>query len=242
MALYFVGLGLSDQEDISCRGLEVIKRCEYVYLDVYTSVLGSPVGELEHLYGKEIIQADRKLVEQSEEIIKKAKEHDVAFLVVGDPFGATTHIDLRLRAYKEGVKTEVVHNASIVSAVGEIGLELYKYGKVTSIPFENQSVDAPFEVLESNQKNGLHTLFLLDLEPAKNRFMTIKEALEYLLSRGLDRAQVCVGCAGIGSAEPEIKAGSARELHEAEFTKKPQCLIVPAKLHFVEEEALDMWK
>ena len=42
----------------------------------------------EHLYGKEIVVADREMVEsQIEVILKDADREDVAFLVVGDPFG-----------------------------------------------------------------------------------------------------------------------------------------------------------
>ena len=39
------------------------------------------------------------MVEQgAEEILSGAEADEVAFLVVGDPFGATTHADLVLRA------------------------------------------------------------------------------------------------------------------------------------------------
>lgn len=42
----------------------------------------------EEYYGKELVLADRDLVEQgADEILKDAKVTDVAFLVVGDPFG-----------------------------------------------------------------------------------------------------------------------------------------------------------
>jgi len=37
--LYIVGLGLSDEKDITVKGLEAIKSCERVYLEAYTSVL-----------------------------------------------------------------------------------------------------------------------------------------------------------------------------------------------------------
>ena len=41
---------------------------------------------------------------------------------MGDPFCATTHADIYLRAIKKGIIVEVIHNASIVSAVGCTGL------------------------------------------------------------------------------------------------------------------------
>ena len=55
-------------------------------------------------------------------MIKEALNEQVAFLVVGDPFCATTHCDLYIRCIESGVKVEVIHNASIVSAVGCCGL------------------------------------------------------------------------------------------------------------------------
>ena len=44
-------------------------------------------------------------------MLKKAVENDVAFLVVGDVFSATTHVDLALRARKAGIKVHLIHNA-----------------------------------------------------------------------------------------------------------------------------------
>jgi len=78
---------------------------------------------LEEFFGKPIIEADREFVESGcEQMIEHAKENIVSFLVVGDPFCATTHSDLYLRCVEQGVKVEVIHNASIISAVGCCGL------------------------------------------------------------------------------------------------------------------------
>lgn len=37
--LYLVGLGLSDETDITVKGLEVVKKAARVYLEAYTSIL-----------------------------------------------------------------------------------------------------------------------------------------------------------------------------------------------------------
>ena len=37
--LYLVGLGLSDETDITVRGLEIVKKASRVYLEAYTSIL-----------------------------------------------------------------------------------------------------------------------------------------------------------------------------------------------------------
>ncbi|CAN6463556.1 unnamed protein product [Victoria cruziana] len=202
--LYIIGLGLGDEKDITLRGLEAIKRCDKVYMEAYTSLLSfglssSGLSALEELYGKQIILADREMVEEgADAILFEASKLHVAFLVVGDPFGATTHADLVLRAKKLGVQVEVVHNASVVNAVGVCGLQLYRYGETVSIPFftETWRPDSFYEKIKRNRSLGLHTLCLLDIrvkEPSLEslcrgkkiyeppRFMTIKTAIEQLL-------------------------------------------------------------
>lgn len=62
----------------------------------------------EEFYGRPLILADRELCESRiDDILKEAKDHEVALLVVGDPLGATTHTDMLLRAKDFGVKTQV---------------------------------------------------------------------------------------------------------------------------------------
>ena len=36
---YFVGLGLGDAEDVTVKGLKIIKKSKRVYLEAYTSIL-----------------------------------------------------------------------------------------------------------------------------------------------------------------------------------------------------------
>ena len=95
MTLYFIGIGLNDEKDISLKGLDLVKKADIVYLENYTSKLNCNLNYLEKLYGKKIILADRKLVEMDAEktMLQQAKTQDVAFLVVGDIFSATTHMD-----------------------------------------------------------------------------------------------------------------------------------------------------
>ena len=249
MPLYFIVLGLSNEKDISINGLEAVKKCDIVYLENYTSILNCKKEDLEKLYSKKIILARRSLVEaDNNEIIENAKAKNVAFLVIGDPFAATTHIDLFLRAKKEGIKCNVVHNASIASAVGITGLQVYKFGKITSIPLENENIETPYDVLKGNLSLGSHTLFLLDLNPDEEKFMSVNDAIRYLLKVELKRNErifsektLCVGCARIGSESQVIKAGSAKDLLKFNFGKPVHCLIVPGKLHFMEEGALELY-
>jgi diphthine synthase len=244
MVLYFIGLGLSDEKDISLKGLEIIKKSDLVYLESYTSKLNIPTSNLEKLYNKKIIKADRDIVENEAEktILKDAKKKNVAFLVIGDPIAATTHIDLFLRAKKLGIEVKVIHNASILTAVGITGLQLYNFGKVTSIPFDNENIKSPIKVLRNNQKLGLHTLFLLDLEPEKNKFLTIKDAINYLIENKVKENVKAIACASLGSKKPFIKFDLLKNLKNLKIDKFPQCLVIPGKLHFMEEEVLNTWK
>jgi len=204
--LYLIGLGLGDVKDITVKGLEIVRKCQRVYLEHYTSVLGSCTKEeLEAFYGREIIMADRDLVESfdhegsnEDEILKGASTDDVAVLVVGDPFGATTHHDLMLRAKEKGIETKAIHNASILNAVGACGLSLYKFGETVSIPFwqDEWKPESFYDRIVSNRKNGLHTLCLLDIKVKERsvenimkkrnifeppRFMSTQQASQQLL-------------------------------------------------------------
>jgi len=243
MMLYFIGIGLGDEKDISVRGLEIVKSCDYIYLENYTSILTVSQQKLEKFYGKKIILADRELVEKkADEILDKAENKKVAFLVIGDIFAATTHVDLLLRAKEKKLNVEFVHNASILNAIGIVGLELYKYGKVTSIPFNNKNVFTSVEVLKNNEKFGLHTLFLLDLDVKNKKFLTINEACKYLIEKKVNENKIAIGCAALGTKYKKVKLGTLEELSKYKFKKDPQCLIIPGKLHFVEEEAIELWK
>jgi len=244
MTLYIIGLGLGDERDITIRGLEAIKKAYKVYLEEYTSKLvGAGREELERFYGKKIISADREMVEKKADIIlKDAKNKNVAFLVIGDPFSATTHVDLKLRADELGIKVKVISNTSIINSIGITGLDLYKLGRITTIPFDNKNVKSAYKVVKNNLKNKMHSLVLLDLEPSSDKYMTVNEGLEYLLKNGISKEQLCVGCAGVGAEDPIIKFGKAKELVKKRFNKFPQCLIIVSKLHFMEEEALKKYK
>jgi diphthine synthase len=267
MTLYLIGLGLHDEKDITIRGKEIVRKSSKVYLEDYTAVLHCGKGALEREYGKKIEQAGRTLVENhGDEIIDMAGKEDVAFLVAGDPVSATTHTDLLLRAAKKGVRFEVVNNASVMTAVGIVGLQLYKYGRTTSIVFsqEGWEVEAHYDAIKENKERGLHTLCLLDIktgEPSKEslkrgkgpaekpRFMTVNEAIKSLLDIEKKRKEgvfteetLCAGCARLGAPDYKIKAGTAKRLLNEDFGGPMHCLIVPGKLHFVEQEALELWK
>jgi diphthine synthase len=244
MTLYIIGIGLSSEKDISVKGLEIIKSCDLIYLENYTSLLQCSFHDLAKYYNKKIILADRKTTEQGN-IVEEAKIKNVAFLVIGDPFSATTHIELYKQAKENNIEVKIINNASILTAVGITGLQLYKFGKITSIPFDIKNLETPYNVLKENQSLGLHTLFLLDIQPPK--FMTVNDALNILIDiednkqENLINAETLViGCARLGSDNPLIKVGEIKDLKQFYFGKPPHCLIIPGKMHFSEEEFLNI--
>ncbi len=252
MTLHIIGIGLWNEKDITFKGFEKVKKADMVYVENYTSKLNCSKEQLEKCYSKKIIPANRAMVEKDDnEILKHAKTKEVAFLVIGDPFSATTHVDLFLRAKKEGIKITITNNASILTAVGITGLQLYKFGKTTSIPYpeENFHSETAYDVIKMNQKNGLHTLVLLDIKQEQEKYMTVKEGIEILWNieekrneKVFTKKAFCVGCARLGSDNAVIKTGIAQDVAKHDFGAPLHCLIVPGTLHFIEEEALKMWE
>lgn len=268
---YIVGLGLGDCKDITVKGLEIIKKCERVYLESYTSILTCGVEALQEFYGKNIIIADRDLVEQgADDILKDSQEIDVALLVVGDPFGATTHTDLILRAQEKNIEYHVVHNASILNAVGCCGLQLYTFGETVSIPYwsDNWKPDSFYNKITENYRRNLHSLCLLDIkvkEPTIEsltkkkkeymppKFMTVSEASQQLMEiikkqpnvelNGFDENSLCIGLARVGTNFQKIVACSLQKMADFDLGGPLHSLIVCSPtLHALEEEYIQQFK
>src|SRR3989344_7059759 len=181
MVFYLISLGLNEKS-FSLESVSALKKCKKIYLENYTSVLNGNLNYLEKIINKKITKAERNFVENFD--VLEAKKNNIAFLVVGDVFSATTHISLFNDCRNKNIDIKVFNNASVLTVVGITGLEIYKFGKVASIPFENKNVEGPIKILNDNSKINAHTLFLLDLDPSKNKFLSIKDAIEYLEKEG----------------------------------------------------------
>jgi len=171
--LTFVGLGLSGEGGLTLSGLERARRADRVYVELYTAPMPQlSLPSLERLVSKPIVKLTRTDLEDhpEETVLRGAETSNIVLLVPGDPMTATTHIDLRLRAYKRGVKTQIVHGVSILTAAaGAVGLQAYKFGKTVTIPFPSQIYrpETPYDVLRENTTRKLHTLLLLDVDADK---------------------------------------------------------------------------
>ncbi|KAJ1504473.1 diphthine synthase [Coelomomyces lativittatus] len=267
--LYVIGLGLSDETDVTMKGYALIKTCERVYLDAYTSILpGIDHAALEKFYTKKIELAYREVTESEAEstILYEADTKNIAFLVVGDPFGATTHTDLILRAKQKNIPFKVVHNASIMNAIGCTGLQLYNFGLTISMVFftDEWRPDSWYDKIKINRDLGLHTLCLLDIKTreqsienlARNRliyepprFMTVNEAIAQLLEVECSRKEnayspdsIAIGVARLGASDQVIKVGTLTELQQEDFKAPLHSLLLPSpQVHELEKDFMKMF-
>ncbi len=250
MAIYFIGLGLYDERDITLKGLETARKCDLVFAEFYTSLLaGTTLERIEELIGKPIRRLNREEVELGFEriVLSEAKDKDVAFLTAGDPMVATTHSDLRIRAKQKGIESYVIHAPSIYSAIAITGLHIYKFGKSATVayPEKNWFPTSHYDVIRENTERGLHTMLFLDIKAEQNRYMTANEAIEILLQVEEMKGQgvftpdtLVVVLARAGSLNPTLRAGYVKDMINEDFGRQPHVMVVPGKLHIVEAEYL----
>jgi len=227
--LYLVSMGLWDEKDLSLRALEVAKRCDRIYVEFYTTNIHTDTDKLSKLIGKTVMELKRAdLEDDSEKLVREAKGKDIAVLIGGDALSATTHVALLLEAKTAGVKTRVIHGSSIYTAVAETGLQLYKFGRTTTLTKDfSQSCH---EVIIKNRKAGLHTLVLLDIG------MDSKRGIETLLKRMDAKDEAVVACHLGGDAA--IRYGKLGDLAKG-IALTPAVIIIPGELHFLEKEFLE---
>jgi len=248
--LSLIGMGLHDEKGLTLRGLDAAKNAEIVYAEFYTSIMpGLSLDRLRHLLGKEVEILTRRDLEEDAErtILSKAKKGRTVLLTPGDPMSATTHVGLLLSAMKQGIRTEVIHSASILTAAsGVTGLEAYKFGRTVTIPSPktNPLPESVYEFIVANNSIGLHTLALLDLEHGG---LTIPEAIRILIKLEsmkkaglLTEETLMVALARVGAPDCLVRADKAGNLMKSDFGKPPWSIILPSKLHFVEAEALQL--
>jgi len=247
--LIFVGVGLTGL-GLTIEGLRAAREADEVFADSYTSLL--PEGSLEQL--EEVIGRSVKPLSRGDlegegalKLVELARDKRVALLVAGDPFIATTHVALRVEAFKRGVKTSYIPSASIQSVIpGLTGLSSYKFGRSATVVYPDKGLNhAAYEAVRDNQLRGLHTLLYLDLEVERSRAMTISQALQLLLEveeerrEGvIDGEKLVVGVARACWPSCLVKALRVREALSFDFGPPPHVLVFPGSLHFMEVEAL----
>ncbi|MCL4324079.1 MAG: diphthine synthase [Candidatus Thermoplasmatota archaeon] len=255
--ILFVGVGLYDEKGLSLRALEELRGASTVFIEQYTAVLApGTVQRLSELIGHPILELPRSAVEEERPILEALeRKGKVALLIPGEPFAATTHLSLRITVEQKGHTWRVLHGASILTAAASLaGLFHYKFGRVVSLPYPSSEGSyrpiSPYRHIQANWQAGLHTLILLDLDPSLERFLTAEVALRHLgqleeeLHGGVapPEREYCV-VARAGAPDARVWVGPRIELETREFGPPLHCLLLPAPpLHFMEEEALGLWK
>lgn len=249
--LMLIGLGL-ELGDITSKGLSAIKDADKVLIERYTLPTSEDyISFLEEETGKEIEEIARK---DLEDVVKNtlefAKENKLAILVPGDPLVATTHHIVLETAAEMDIDYRVYHAPSVfTAAIGESGLDIYKFGPTTTIPFWSAKYKPVsfIDVIKKNHDNGQHTLVLLDVDPVAKRTMHAIDAID-LLEKADEKKnynffngkrRILILCE-VGCEEQEIlytdagntKIGKAQKRLEGKRT----CLIIPADLSFAEEK------
>uniref|UniRef100_A0A8C2C527 diphthine methyl ester synthase n=1 Tax=Cyprinus carpio TaxID=7962 RepID=A0A8C2C527_CYPCA len=161
---------------------------------------------------------------------------------------ATTHSDLVLRALNAGIQYHVIHNASIMNAVGCCGLQ------TVSIVFwtDTWRPESFYDKIKKNRDMGPHTLCLLPipyLSRGRNiyeppRYMTFAQAAEQLLEilqNRRDRDTVCVGLAQIRAEVQTIHSGTLQELMSCDLGGPLHSMIISGHLHPLEVDMLKLF-
>ncbi len=252
--LWFVGLGLNDERDLSLRARELLGGAGAIFTEEYTSRLAP--GALDRLageLGRPIARLSREALEGEGPVRAALAEHDrVVLLVTGDPFVATTHVALRVSVEGWGHRWRYLPNATVLSAApGLLGLMHYRFGRTVSLPFPAPEFAprSPLEAIAENRSRGLHSLLLLDLRPEEGRYLTAGEAIRILAERDvgdppllppdLDLGVV----ARVGTPTERAWFGPRSQLAGIDFGPPLHAIVVPAPtLHFQEAEAVRHWR
>jgi diphthine synthase len=245
--LCFVGLGISGVKSISLEARDILSKADIVYLEQFTSPIGkSDLVKIKKMTQGEFKPVKRWLVEDGNEILKNAKQKKVVLLSYGDPYIATTHIELRTRAIQEKIKTQSIHaSSSLTSMIGECGLHFYKIGRIATIMSEMKSLTTPYYVIYKNVIEGNHTILLLEYNQDKDFFLNPKDAMKGLIEteKGqkrnvIDSSTYAIVASRIGFKDQSITSGKISSLLKINFGKPPHTVIITGRLHFTESDAL----
>ncbi|RLG90092.1 MAG: diphthine synthase [Thermoprotei archaeon] len=245
--LIFIGAGLSINH-LTIEAIEWLKKADKIIIDSYTNIIPDfSIDKLFKIIGtrKDVIIANRSMLEgiSIKKIVEEAQKLNLAILVPGDPFIATTHDAIRVEAIKHGVQVKTINGLSIYSlAPSRTGLQAYRFGKTVTLVYpEAFKPYSTIETIYDNLSRNLHTLLLLDLKLEENKAMTINEAVDILMDLDEDRKLnniIAVGLARIGCKDEKIQADRLSRLKKYGFPPPPHSLVIVAKPHPIELDSL----
>ena len=245
--LWFVGLGISGISELSDNTISIIKNADTVYLESFTSPISETEKEqLANMCDGEFKIAKRWLVEDGNEILENAKKREVVLISYGDPYIATTHLELKTRAVTDKIETKTIHSSSIVSSlIGEIGLQYYKVGKILTIMNDPKSMITPYNTISNNLLSKMHSVILLEYNEDKSFFLDPQDALSLLLdAEKIQNGKIisldtfAIIASRIGKSDQNITSGKISNLIKKEFGNPPHTIIIPGSLHFTESNAV----
>jgi diphthine synthase len=253
--LWIIGVGINGYKGISIDALEILKKCDRVYIETFTSAISD--NDLEGLNalintGRQeydiIVPAQRWFVEDARELIEQSKAKNIALLTYGDPLIATTFTELYVRAVKKSVGVKIIHAASgISSLIGESGLHIYKFGRTVTMMSGFMSYCSVYNTILDNLLAGNHTLilteyannngklFFLDPRYFFERMLQAEEDIKY--GAFSQETFVIVG-SRIGSEQQRFKSGKIKSLINMDYGVGPHSIIVTASLHFTELDSV----
>jgi len=245
--LWFIGLGISGVSELSDSTISVIKNADTVYLESFTSPISETEKDnLSFLCNGEFKIAKRWFVEDGNEILNNAKIKEVVLISYGDPYIATTHLELKTRAIRDEIETKTIHSSSIVSSlIGEVGLHYYKVGKVLTIMNDPKSMITSYNTIFHNLLSKSHSLILLEYNEDKSFFLSPHDAISLLLDientqngKIISSDTFVIIASRIGKSDQKIISGKISSLIKKEFGEPPHSIIIPGSLHFTESDAV----
>ena len=245
--LWFIGLGVSGISELSDNTLSVIKNADVVYLESFTSPISeTEKKQLENISNGEFKIAKRWVVEDGNEILENAKKSETVLISYGDPYIATTHLELKTRAITDKIETKTIHSSSIISSlIGEVGLHYYKVGKVLTIMNDPKSMSTPYYTIFDNLLSKTHSVILLEYNEDKSFFLDPHDALSLLLDvekiqnrKVISLDTFVIIASRIGKSDQKITSGKISNLIKKEFGDPPHSIVIPGGLHFTESDAI----
>lgn len=249
--LWFIGIGINGYLGLSINALDVLSKCDIVYIERFTSAISeNDLHGLNTLLGKQTNSVSRWFVEDGREILETAKSKDVALVTYGDPLVATTHSELRTRAAKNFIKTGVLHSASgVTSIIGETGLHAYKFGRMVTMMSEPQSAISVYNTLFDNLLSGSHTLILTEYrqDEGSNESFFLDPVSVFKMLLDTEKSQghqifsdqtFAIIASRVGMENQKIVSGKVGSLVQMACGGGPHSVIITGPLHFTESESL----
>jgi diphthine synthase len=166
-----------------------------------------------------------------------------------------------LRARTLNIPTKTIPNASILSAIGATGLQLYNFGQTVSMVFfsDTWKPSSFYDRIAENRRIGLHTLVLLDIKVKEQslenlargrrvfeppRYMTVAQCASQMLETESSRREgvygqdsLAMGVARIGAGDQKLVAGTLRQLCETDLGPPLHSLVLLGRrTHDLERE------